>query len=110
MVCTRKGLTSPRVRDKEAHCHLYYGVQPVICRCYSHAILVRFSEDGGTLRGRVHLVEHGLGENEELVARVRRVVWDMPYADDPGIVSTSVEGLGKMMSHCYRLQEQAPRY
>ena len=64
-----------------------------------HAVLVRSSEDPDILRDLVCL-EEDLGENGvevDPLARVRRSVWGMLYADDAGIVSKSAEGLTKMI-------------
>ena len=65
-----------------------------------HAVLIRFSEDPGILRDLVHLEEDlgGDGVREDPLARVRRAIWGMLYADDAGIVSKSAEGLAKMMT------------
>ena len=64
-----------------------------------HVVLVRFSEDEITVaRDLVHLEEDVVGGREVPLARVERAVWGMLYADDAGIVSTSAEGLAKMMT------------
>lgn len=39
-----------------------------------------------------------MGGNEEPVAGLRRAVWSVAYADDPGTVSKSAKGLGTMMA------------
>ena len=61
-------------------------------------ILVRFSEDDTILKDLVHLEEEaGAGAGTPL-ARARRAVWGMLYADDAGVVSRSQEGLTRMMT------------
>ena len=65
-----------------------------------HAVLIRFSEDPDILRDLVHLEEDlgADGVREDPLARVRRAIWGMLYADDAGVVSKSAEGLAKMMT------------
>ena len=61
-------------------------------------VLVRFSEDDTILKDLVYLEEEaGLGAGIPL-ERARRVVWEMLYADDAGVVSRSQEGLTRVMT------------
>ncbi|CAB1097042.1 unnamed protein product [Ectocarpus sp. CCAP 1310/34] len=64
-------------------------------------VVIRFSEDDVVLRSLVCLeegkTEAGGGEETPL-DRVRRAVWGMLYADDPGVVSRSTAGLARMMT------------
>ena len=61
-------------------------------------VLVRFSEDDTILEDLVYLEEEaGVGAGTPL-ERTRRVVWGMLYADDPGVVSRSQEGLTRMVT------------
>ena len=59
--------------------------------------LQRFSEDQDIMANLVHLDE-SVAEGEEPLAKVRRAVWGMLYADDAGIASRSPQGLAKMMA------------
>ena len=56
----------------------------------------------------VHLEEGVAVGTEVPMACVRREVWGMIYADDPGIGSRSAEGLAKKMSHCDGLRSSRP--
>ena len=68
----------------------------------THAVVVRFSEDPDFVRDLVHLgedlEENAAGVSSDPLARVRRAVWGMLYANDAGIVSKSADGLAKMMT------------
>ena len=68
----------------------------------THAVVIRFSEDPDIVRDLVHLEEdleeNAAGVSSDLLARVRRAVWGILYADDARIVSKSSEGLAKMMT------------
>ena len=57
-----------------------------------HVVLVGFSEDEGIEQNLAHLNDEGAGRVEKPLACVRSAVWGMLYAD-PGITSTSTEGL-----------------
>ena len=63
-----------------------------------HVVLARFSGDEDTLRDLVHLEEDEVSGKEVPLARVEGAVRGTFYADDGGIVSTSAEGLAKMMT------------
>ena len=65
-----------------------------------HVVLVRFSKDEDIVRGLVQLNDAGVvgTEEQEPLACVRRALRAMLYADDPGIVSKSAEGLAKTMT------------
>ena len=53
-------------------------------------VLVRFDEDEDIVKSLVHLYVSG---KEVPLARVRRAVWGMLYADDAGIVSMAAAAL-----------------
>ena len=74
--------------------------QCIFRRCDTCRLLTRFSEDPDILKDMVHLQEDlgGNGEEVEPLACVRSSIWGMLYADDAGSVSTSAEGLAKMMT------------
>ena len=67
-----------------------------------HVVLIRFSEDEGIVHNLsiviVVLDDDTACREEEPLARVRRSVWGVLYADDAGIVSTSADELAKMMT------------
>ena len=65
-----------------------------------HVVLVRFSQDEGSVRHLVQLSGAGVvrTEEQEPLECVRMAAWGMLYADEEGIVSTSAEGLAKMIS------------
>ena len=59
---------------------------------------MRFSEDDTILKDLVYFEEEaGVGAGTPL-ERVQRAVWGMFYADDAGVVSTSQDGLARMMT------------
>ena len=61
-------------------------------------VLQRFSEEPAILAELVHLKEPPTSMGPEpAMDYVRRVVWDMLYADDACIVSRSPQGLARMM-------------
>ena len=65
-------------------------------------VLQRFAEDPLIVSDLVYLDDAPKGEDgrprkEGTLEMVRRAVWEMLYADDAGMVSTSPRGLTRMM-------------
>ena len=92
-------MTSLRGCGNDVCCHRFFF--NIFFAAVTHAVVVRFSEDPAIARDLFHLEEdleeNAAGVSSDPLACVRRAVWHMLYADDAGIMSTSAEGLGKMM-------------
>ena len=81
-------------------------VSPLLFNIFFAAVIIvalqRFAEGPLIVSDLVYLDDAPKGEDgrprkEETLEMVRRAVWEMLYADDAGVVSTSPRGLTRMM-------------